>query len=47
MKEYKITYYDDETQKSFIVTAESKDEALQKAWSIVDSESVYVSEVEK
>lgn len=47
MREYIITYYNDGVKKSFTVTAKSKDEALQKAWNIVDAESVYVSEVLK
>lgn len=45
MKKYKITYYADGVKKSLTVTAKSKDEALQKAWSLTDADDVYVSEV--
>ena len=45
MKKYKITYYADGVQHSRIIEARNKDEALEKAWSLVDAESIYVSEV--
>lgn len=47
MKKYKITYYTDGVKKTLIVEAKDKDDALQKAWSLVDADSVYVSEVQK
>lgn len=45
MKKYKITYYRDGIQHTAIVEARSRREALQKAWSMVDTDDVYVSEV--
>jgi hypothetical protein len=46
MNKYRVSYYSDGVKHSFTVTANSKDEALQKAWCLVDADDVYVSEVE-
>jgi hypothetical protein len=42
-KKYKITYREDGISKSFTVWASSKAEAEQKAWSQVDTDSVWVT----
>ena len=42
---YEITYYVDGVKHSIIIDARNKDEALEKAWSLVDADSVYVNEV--
>jgi hypothetical protein len=44
-KKYKITYREDGVSKSFTVWASSKAEAEQKAWSQVDADSVWVTEL--
>ena len=44
-KQYKITYREDGVSKSFTVWASSKAEAEQKAWSQVDADSVWVTEL--
>lgn len=46
-KQYKITYREDGVSKSFTVLASSKAEAEQKAWSKVDADSVWVTELEE
>lgn len=46
-KQYKITYREDGVSKSFTVWASSKVEAEQKAWSKVDADSVWVTELEE
>ena len=46
-KTYKITYREDGVSKSFTVKAGSKAEAEQIAWSSVDAESVWVTELEE
>jgi hypothetical protein len=46
-KQYKITYREDGVSKSFTVLASSKAEAEQKAWSQVDADSVWVTELEE
>jgi hypothetical protein len=46
-KKYKITYREDGVSKSFTVLASSKAEAEQKAWSQVDADSVWVTELEE
>jgi hypothetical protein len=45
LKTWRISYYEDEVKKSFIVQAASKEEAEQIGWSRVDADSLYVSEV--
>ena len=45
MKKYKITYYADGVQHSRTIEAENKEEALGKAWSLIDADDVHVSEV--
>lgn len=45
MKKYKITYYKDGVKHSVIIEASHKGEALRKAWSLVDADDIYVSEV--
>ena len=45
MKKYRISYYSDGVKHSRIIEAENKDEALSKAWSLIDADDVYVSEV--
>ena len=45
MKQFRVSYYEDDVQRSFIVYARDRDEALQIAWSRVDADSVYVSEI--
>ena len=46
-KKFKITYREDGVSKSFIVTARDKAEAEQIAWSRVDADSVWVSELDE
>jgi hypothetical protein len=46
-KQYKITYREDGVSKSFTVWASSKAEAEQKAWSQVDADSVWVTELKE
>lgn len=45
MRKYRVVYYTDGVRKSMIITANNKDEALQKAWSLVDADDLCVSEV--
>lgn len=47
MKSYRITYYEEGVQHSQIIQASTKEEALSKAWSLVDADDLYVSEVPK
>jgi hypothetical protein len=47
MKKYKITYYADGVKHSQIIEARNKDDALKIAWSLVDADSVYISEVDE
>ena len=47
MKEYRITWYKDDTQYSRIVSAASKSEAKRIGWQICDADDIYVSEVEE
>lgn len=44
-KTYQITYYDDGVKKTFTVTAGSRYEAEQIAWSKLDADSLYVDEL--
>lgn len=47
MKKYNITFYkDDELQHTVTITARNRREALQKAWSMCDTDDLYISEVE-
>lgn len=46
MKKYRITYYSDGVKYSKTIEAKNKDDALRKAWSLIDADDVYVSEVE-
>lgn len=45
MKKYRISYYVDGIKHSRIIEAKSKDDALNEAWSLIDADDVYVSEV--
>ena len=45
MKKYRISYYSDGVKHSRIIEAKNKEDALDKAWSLVDADDVYVSEV--
>ena len=45
MKQFRVSYYEDGVKHSFIINARNRDEALQIAWSRVDADSVYVSEI--
>lgn len=45
MNRYEITWYENGTKHSRIITARNRREALQIAWSLVDTDDVYVSEV--
>ena len=46
MKKYNVTYYkDDELQHTVTITARNMSEALQKAWSMFDTEDLCISEV--
>jgi hypothetical protein len=45
MKTYEISWYEDGVKHHRIVKANSKDEALKIGWSLVDADSLYVSEV--
>ena len=45
MADYKITVYENGTQKSMIITASSREDAKQTAWSIFDADDIYVEEV--
>lgn len=47
MKKYRISYYSDGVKHSRIIEAKNRDEALKKAWSLVDADDLYVSEVEE
>lgn len=46
MKKYNITFYKDGVQHTEIITARNRREALQKAWSMFDTDDLYISEVE-
>lgn len=46
MKKYNITYYKDGVQHTVTITARNRREALQKAWSMFDTDDLYISEVE-
>lgn len=46
-KNYQVTYYEDGVKKSFTLTADSTAEAEQIAWSRVEADSLYVSELEE
>lgn len=43
---YKVTYYEDGVQKTFTVQADSRKQAEYRAWSQVDADSLWVTEVE-
>ena len=45
MNQFSVTYYEGGVRKSRIIEAKSRDEALRKAWSLIDADDVYVSEV--
>lgn len=44
-KKYKVTYYDDGVQKSFEISATNKLDAERIAWSKVEADSLYVTEM--
>lgn len=44
-KDYEVTYYNDGVRKSFTVQASSRADAEQIAWSRVDADSLYVTEL--
>ena len=46
MKKYRISYHENGVQKSHTIYAKDRDDALKKAWSMVDADDVYVSEVD-
>ena len=46
MNRYRITYYKDGVQHTAVVAAKNRREALQKAWSLFDTDDLYISEVE-
>ena len=43
LKNYRITYYEDDIKRSFIVQATSEEEAEKIGWSRVDADSLYVT----
>lgn len=45
MKKYKISYYSNGVNHTRIIEAKSKDDALNKAWGLIDADDIYVSEV--
>lgn len=45
MADYRVTAYENGTQKTIIITANSREDAKQTAWSIFDAEDVYLEEV--
>ena len=47
MKKYLITYYALGVQHSLRLTAKNYDDALSKAWAMVDADDLYVSEIEE
>ena len=44
LRSYRITYYEDDVKKSFVVQARDRNEAEQIGWATVDADSLYVSE---
>lgn len=46
-KTYQVTYYNDGVKKSFTLTANTRAEAEQIAWSKVEADSLYVTELEE
>ena len=47
MKKYKISWYEGGVKHSRIITATSRREALQIAWSLVDVDDIYVEEIKE
>ena len=45
MADYKVTTYEDGRQTTVIITASSKEDAKQTAWSMFDADDIYVEEV--
>lgn len=45
MSKYKISYYADGVKHSRIIEADNEAEALNKAWSLIDADDIYVCEV--
>ena len=45
MADYRVTTYENGTQKTIIITACSREDAKQTAWSIFDADDIYVEEV--
>ena len=46
MKKYDVNYYKYGVQQTLTITARNRREALKKAWSMLDTEDFYISEVE-
>lgn len=46
MNKYKIIFYENGVRCSTTITARNRREALQKAWSMFDTDDLYISEVE-
>lgn len=47
MKKYNVTYYKYGVQQTVTITARNRREAMQKAWSMCDTDDLYISEVEE
>ena len=45
MKTFEVVFYEDGVKKRMIVEAESRREAMQKAWNSIDADDIYLSEV--
>lgn len=45
MADYRITAYENGTQKTVIITAYSREDAFQTAWALFDVDDMYVEEV--
>lgn len=45
MADYRITAYENGTQKTIIITAYSREDAFQTAWALFDADDMYVEEV--
>ena len=45
MADYRVTVYTDDTNKTIIITAHSREDAMQTAWSMFDADEICVEEV--
>ena len=45
MADYRVTAYENGTQKTIIITACSREDAFQTAWALFDANDLYVEEV--